>query len=130
MNKIQKISFRTIQDFLASIPENELEIVEILRKIIFDCIPECKEKLSYNVPYYCRNARICFIWPASVPWGNIKNGVAIGFCRGTMLSSNQNYFDDGNNKIIRRKTFLHKKEIDILLLKSLLYEAACIDQKK
>lgn len=130
MNKFQKISFKTIHDFLAFLPENELQVVEILRKIIFDCIPECKEKISYNVPYYVGNARICFIWPASVPWGNVKDGVAIGFCKGNLLSIGNTYFDTGSSTIVRKKTFLHKKEIDIPLLKSLLYEAVFIDQNK
>ena len=72
MNKIQKIKLRDIDDFLSYISTEELKVVELLRRIIFDCIPNCEEKLSYNVPFYCRHSRICFIWPASIPWGAVK----------------------------------------------------------
>ena len=55
MNKIQKLNFRNVDDFLDYLPDNELEIVQFLRQLIVDCIPNCTEKLAYNVPYYYKN---------------------------------------------------------------------------
>jgi hypothetical protein len=67
--KMQDVDFKNVDDLPAFIPENELKIVERLRKIIFSCLPGCTEKLAYNVPFYKVHANICFIWPPSVNWG-------------------------------------------------------------
>ena len=45
--------------------------------------PDIEEKISYNVPFYKRHSNICYIWPSSVKWGNVKNtGVQFGFNKG------------------------------------------------
>jgi hypothetical protein len=43
--KMQNVSFKTIDDFLEFLPEDELKMVELLRKLIFYCIPDCEEKI-------------------------------------------------------------------------------------
>jgi hypothetical protein len=129
-NSLQLFRFRSVAEFLEFVPESEHEIVERLRQIIFDCIPGCVEKLSYNVPYYYRQARICFIWPASVPWGSVKmNGVQLGFCNGNMLRDEINYFDKGNRKQVYWKVFSNVMEIDDDLIRSYLFEAVAVDEK-
>ena len=83
MNKFQNVQFNSVEEFPDFLPEDELRIVKFLRAIIKECIPACKEKLAYNVPYYYRHSRICFIWPASIPWGKVeKHGVMLGFTNG------------------------------------------------
>lgn len=130
MNKIQKVKFRDIDDFLSYLSAEELKVVELLRHIIFDCIPNCEEKLSYNVPFYYKHSRICFIWPASIPWGAVDKGVAIGFCKGNQLSDDINYLEKGERKEVYRKVFADTKDIDIDLLKSYIFEAVIIDGQK
>lgn len=61
MAKMQNVDFRNVEEFLEYLTDDERKIVECLRAIIIDCIPECKEKLSYNVPYFSKHSRICFI---------------------------------------------------------------------
>lgn len=129
MNKFQKVSFKSVDDFLEFIPAEELKIVEFLRKIIKSCIPDCIEKLSYNVPFYSRHKNICYIWPASIPWGAVDKGVAIRFTHGSQLSIDEDYFEKTTTTKVCKKTFTDIKQIDIELLKSLLYEAAIIDQE-
>ena len=127
---MQNVSFRDMEEFLDFLPEGELEIVEYLREIIFECIPDCTEKLSYNVPYYYKHSRICFIWPASVPWGNVKMaGVQLGFCRGHLLHDDINYLEKGNRKQVYSKTFFTIKDIDVDLLKAYLFDAADVDDE-
>jgi len=123
----QNIGFRNITDFLDYLPEQELAIVERLRDLVLECIPDCKEKLAYNVPFYYRHARICFIWPGSVPWGKIKKGMEIGFCKGHLLTDSS-YLHAGSRKEVYIKTFQHVKEIDTRALRQLLYEAVLIDE--
>ena len=130
MNKIQKLNFRDIGEFLDYLPENELKVVQFLRQVILDCIPNCTERLAYNVPYYYKNSRICFIWPPSVPWGNTKiNGVQMGFCNGHLLDDSLNYLKKGYRKQVYWKEFNRIEEIDIDLLKTYLFEAALIDEQ-
>lgn len=128
MSKIQPTKFKSVGEFLDYIPGDERMIVECLRDLIFEALPECKEKLAYNVPFYYRHSRICFVWPASIPWGRIDSGVALGFCKGFMLSDEINYFDKGNRKEVYSKTFTSQKQIDPDLLKSYLFEAREIDE--
>ncbi len=120
----QKIKFRNVNDFLESLPDNELKIVESLRALVLDCIPNCKEKLAYNVPFYYRHSRIVFIWPASVSWGSVQNGVALGFCKGTQLFD----LDTADKKLVGRKLFTTLKEIKPDEIRQLLYEAVLVDE--
>ena len=71
-NKFQDVDFKNVEEFLDYLPDAELKIVLTLRKMIFDCIPNCQEKLSYNVPFYHRKKNICFIFPHAIEEGQIK----------------------------------------------------------
>lgn len=108
--------------------EEELEITEYLREIIFKEIPDCNEKLAYNVPFYYRHSRVCYIWPSSIPWGGIDSGVALGFCKGYLLSDEISYLEKKDRKEIRTKTFSSVEQIDPELLRSYLLEAKEIDE--
>lgn len=130
MNQFQNVDFKTVNDFLRFLPEDELRIVSALRLLVQECIPDAKEKLAYNVPYYYRYARICFIWPASVPWGKLqKTGVEFGFCKGHLLSDSF-YLEKGNRKEVSIKRFNSVKDIDFEQLRQLLYEAVILDEKE
>ncbi|MDX1628368.1 MAG: DUF1801 domain-containing protein [Fulvivirga sp.] len=130
MNKFQNVNFRSVNDFIDYLPENELQIVEVLRKLIFESIPEIEEKLAYNVPFYSRYYRICYIWPASVPWGGVKKGVSIGFVRANEMALEDQYLSFGNKKHVGTKNYTSVKEIDIEKLSMLLYEACEVDELK
>ena len=128
MPEEDRIQFERVEEFLDYLSLHQLKIVEMLRKIIFDCIPDAKEKLSYNVPFYYRHSRICFIWPGEVPWGRVKKeGVEIGFCKGHLLSD-PSYLNKGSRKEVYIKTFYQTKDIDTETLRLLLYEAVLVDE--
>ncbi|MDR8391690.1 DUF1801 domain-containing protein [Aliifodinibius sp. S!AR15-10] len=129
MSKLQPTKFRSVAEMLDFIPGRERKIVEYLRALVFECIPECEEKLAYNVPFYYRHSRICYIWPASVPWGGIKEGVAIGFCRGHMLRDDMQYLEQGDRKEVCTKTFTAIRQIEPDVLKVYLFEAKDVDEK-
>lgn len=127
MNQFQPVRFSSVSALLDYLPPNELKIVERLQSLVLACIPDAKEKLSYNVPYYFRHTRICFIWPGSVPWGNVPaGGVALGFCKGHLLAD-PSYLEAGHRKEVFTKTFYSTRDIDATTLRQLLYEAAAID---
>lgn len=122
----QKTKFKTIDAFFDSLPESESKIVERLRALVLDCIPDCREKLAYNVPFYYRHARIAYIWPASVPWGGVAEGVALGFCQGSRLEGADPA--EPGHTLITKHVFTHVSQIDAGMLRQLLYEAALLDR--
>jgi len=126
MNKFQPIDFQDLDDLYAFLPAHELEMVKALRALVYECIPEVKEKLSYNVPFFRLKQNICFIWPGSVPWGGTFEGVQFGFTRGHLLAD-ASYLEAGSRKYVRIKTFQSLKEIDFEKLRALLFEAHIID---
>lgn len=130
-NSFQKeIKFEGIDDFFDYISLTEKPIVHYLRSLIAECLPPYAEKLSYNVPFYYINRRICFIWPGSVPWGGFKDGVMFGFCQGNLLNDELGFFSSNATKVIRYKIFHSIAEIEACehLLKTYLFMAAELDQ--
>lgn len=125
---MQDVSFSGIPDLLGYLPPEELALVERLRSLLFECLPDARERLAYNVPFYYRHARICFIWPGSVPWGKVrKEGVEFGLCRGHLIED-EGYMNRGGRKEVTIKTFHNLREIDAPRLRALLFEAAAVDE--
>lgn len=70
------MKIKNLVELFALLPENERIIVDVLRQIILDTVPGyCKQKISYNVPYFYANKGIAIVWPATIPRGGIKHGV-------------------------------------------------------
>ena len=128
-NSHQNVKFRSVEEFLEFLPPDELKMVQLLRKVVLDCLPNCTEKLSYNVPFYKINKGICFIWPASVLWGKSISftGVRFGFNQGYLMRDEINFLEKGNRKQVFWKDFKSIKDIDVDLLKAYIFEAAEID---
>ncbi len=95
-----------------------------LRNILLAAIPDLREYLAYNVPFYARRKRLCYLWPASVPWGGLKpgEGVALGFCQGHLLRHG-GYLQTGSRKHVALRVYRSVQEIDEMLLAGLLAEA-------
>ncbi len=128
MNRFQPIDFQDLDDLFEFLPEDELKLVKVLRSLVYECLPEIKEKLSYNVPFFKLKRNICFIWPGSVPWGGKFEGVQFGFTQGHLLS-HDGYLDAGKRKYVRTKTFKNASEINFEKLRALLFEAIEIDSR-
>lgn len=124
------IKFKSMLEFWEYIPENERIIVDVLRQIVLKHLPSnCKEKLSYNVPYYYGKRRICLIWPGSIPWGGIREGVLFGFCYGNRLNDANNYLTHGTNKQVFYKIYHAPDEINYEAIVALLNEAVEVDNQ-
>jgi hypothetical protein len=127
MNKFQSVDFQDLDDLFEFLPHDESAIVKVLRNLVYDCIPEVKEKLSYNVPFFKVRKNICFIWPGSVPWGGTFEGVQFGFTSGHLLTDEGGYLEAGKRKYVRTKVFKSLQEIDFEKLRLLLFEALEVD---
>ncbi|MCB0601330.1 MAG: DUF1801 domain-containing protein [Saprospiraceae bacterium] len=129
MNKFQTVSFRSIDEFLDYLPEDERAMVDLLRTTILRTIPQVHEKLAYNVPYYSNHRRICFIWPPSVEWGSYRQeGVMLGFSEGYRIADDLNFLDKGNRKQVYTHTYKSLDEIDPDVVTYYVWEAWQIDQ--
>ncbi len=129
MNKQYRNKITSLVQLFDRLPENERIIVDVLRQIISENLPNyCKEKLAFNVPYFYGNRGICIIWPASIPRGGIKQGVLLGFWRGNKLNDEDRYLTHGTNKKVFYKIYKHADEIDEPAIVKLLKEAVEIDR--
>jgi Domain of unknown function (DU1801) len=122
------IRFRSLVEFWEYLPEDQRIMTDVLRQIVLENLPAyCKEKLTYNVPFYYGKRRICFIWPAVVPWGGFKSGVMLGFCQGNKLKDVDRYLTHGTNRQVYYKIFQSADEIDLNAIVSILNEAVETD---
>ena len=130
MKRNSTTKIRSLLDLFELLPENERIIVDVLRQIIIENLPvACKEKISYNVPFFYGKKGICIIWPATIPRGGIKTGVLLGFWYGNKLNDIDNYLTHGTNKQIFYKIFYSPEDIDEKAIKKLLKEAVRVDQE-
>ena len=130
MNRFQKLNFSNVEEFLDYLPSAQLAIVQRLRDLIAETFPNYREKLAYNVPFYYNNNRICFIWPAAIPWGNLSQGVALGFERAKHLDPEQHFLKYNGRKTIGRMVIRNIEELNedkLDSVKLLLQEAYLLD---
>jgi hypothetical protein len=127
LNSIKQIN---LVEFWDHLPENERLMVDVLRQIISENLPDnCKEKFAWHVPCYYGKRMICIIWPASIPRGGFKRGVLLGFAQGTKLENENGYIKSGNNKKIYYRVIPSVDDIDENEIKILLKEALEVDKK-
>ena len=127
-NKFQPIDFQDLDDLYAYLPDDQLQMVKVLRDIVYECIPEVKEKLSYNVPFFRGKKTICYIWPGAVPWGTISEGVIMGFSQGHKLHDPEGYLEAGKKKVMRSKKFKSIQDIDFDRMREFLFQADLLDK--
>ena len=129
MSYKSRIKIKSILHLYEILPEEERIIVDVLRQIVKGQLPDyCKEKISYNVPFFYGNKGICIIWPATIPRGGIKSGVLLGFWYGYKLDDVDQYLTHGTNKQIFYKIYQSVEEIDEPAIQKLLQEAISLDQ--
>lgn len=121
-----------VQDFVSNLPTDERVIVTRLRSLILDIDPRIQEKLSYGVPYFYHHRRICFLWPASIPWGaksNIATKVDFGFCYGNLLSNEQGLLLAEGRRQVYVIHLSSALDIDERAMREILLEAILIDDE-
>jgi len=122
------MKIKNLVELFTILPEDERIIVDVLRQIILDALPPyCKEKISYNVPFFYGNKGICIIWPSTVPRGGIKKGVLLGFWYGNKLKDVDGFLTRGTNKQVFYKIYQTPEEINDKPIIKLLKEAIKVD---
>lgn len=116
-----------IDDLYDQLPDSERELALVLRDIVRTELPHLREKLAHGAPFYYGRRWLCYIWPASLPKGGIRQGVVLGFCRGHLLPSASLLTFNGRKQV----GYLHYRHIEQIepdLLLTLLHEADAVDR--
>lgn len=128
MKSTSSIKIKNLLQLFELLPQEERIIVDVLRQIILENLPSaCKEKMSYNVPYFYGKKGICIIWPSAIPRGGIKTGVLLGFSYGNRLVDEDRYLTKGSNKQVFYRIYQSADEIDEAAIVKLLKEAVRVD---
>jgi hypothetical protein len=119
--------FKDFDTFFEALLPDEQAICSKMRALILKNFPEMREKFGYGVPYYHLNTRVCFLYPASLPYSGIEKGVSFGLTKGHLLSNQQGLISMGTRKEVG---YIHLNQLsdiqeDIFL--EILHEAVLLD---
>ncbi len=126
------LRFASVQECLDFLPAEERALTEQLREFIISEVPELRERLSFNVPFYKLHRDVCFLWPASVLWGKHKTyaGVRFGFSYGMLLSDPSSYLQRGDRKQVLWRDLEQFTKADERMLGQLLAQAVERDRER
>ena len=119
-----------IEDFMITLPKSERLITQRLYHIILNCDPRIRVKLSYGVPFFSINRRLCFIWPASAPQGPKDGKVSLGLCYGHLLSSHDGLLKMEGRTQVSVARFFTMREIIERTIEEIIMEAILVDRMK
>lgn len=120
---------RSLDELYDLLPENELIITDILRQLIIETLPDyCKEKISYNVPFFSGRKSLCLVWPSTIPRSGFKQGVTLAFWYGHLLPDTDQYLEHGTNKQIYWKNYFKPEDIDQKAVIKVLKQAIELDR--
>lgn len=119
---------KDFESFLDALRPEEQIICIRLRMLILENFPLLKETWAYGAPFYKGRRRICFLYPASLPYSGLEQGVNFGFNRANLLSNHQGLLDSGKRKEVAYIRICTPKDIREKLLLEILQEAVLVDQ--
>ncbi len=120
---------KDFDSFLDALTPVERTICLRLRGLIMDNFPELKETWAYGAPFFKGRKRICFLYPASLQYSGIKEGVNFGFNRANLLSNAHGLLDLGSRKEVAYIAVLTEKDIRKDLFLEILHEAVILDKE-
>jgi hypothetical protein len=119
---------KDFDSFLDACSPNEQQICLRIRQLILQNFPTLKENWAYGAPFYKGRSRICFIYPASLPYSGLKEGVNFGFNRGNLLSNDHGLLILGARKEVAYISALTEKDVREDLFLEILHEAVILDE--
>jgi hypothetical protein len=108
---------RKVDEFIEALPDDKRELCQKIRELIWENVPAVEEKFSFKIPFYHYFGMFMYINP-------LKEGVAIGFCRGKDLVDTFPQLTTGNRAIVATLAIRNKKDIYELDLRQLIISAA------
>jgi len=117
-----------IEGLIEELPDQERSITKQLRQRLLSSAPNITEKLAFGAPFYYHHKRFAFIWPASIPWGNLKEGVALGFQNGHLFENSDGLLQAEGRKQVYRIIYKSLDEIHWDQVHYWIQEALLIDE--
>jgi hypothetical protein len=108
---------RSVEEYIAGLPEDLGEICERIREIILSTVPEAVEKISFKIPFYHYHGMFCYL-------NRVKDGIDVGFLRGRDLMDIFPQLQQGTRKIVASVIVRNKADIRKLELPELIATAA------
>ncbi|MBP6813080.1 MAG: DUF1801 domain-containing protein [Saprospiraceae bacterium] len=118
---------RDFDSFLDALLPGEQAICLRIRNLILQNFPTLKETWAYGAPFYKGRKRVCFLYPSSLPYSGVKEGVNFGFNRGNLLSNEQGLLHLGERKEVAYIAVLAEKDVQEALFLEILHEAVILD---
>jgi len=119
---------KDFDSFLEAIAPEEGAICLYLRDLILQNYPELRETWAYGAPYYRGKYRVCFLYPASLPYSGIEQGVNFGFNRAYLLSNAQGLLNFGYRKEVGYVPVKTLNDIQPDVFLEILHEAVMLDR--
>ena len=114
------VKVTNIKDYLDNLSSGHKEVIEVLRKLIKESVPEAEEKILWSTPwYYLFNKPFVYL-------ADNKDHINFGFAYGSHLKSD---LLEGIGKNMRHIKIRNEEVIDSKKFKKLLLEAAKLQTK-
>lgn len=109
----------TVAEFLERLDPDTRPVVEALRRIIHDTVPDADVSIKWGQPTWKRRGLLCYIAPG-------RDHVTLGFHRGARLDDRHGLLE-GSGKSMRHIRVRSVVEIDGPAIRDLVRQAAAID---
>jgi uncharacterized protein YdhG (YjbR/CyaY superfamily) len=80
---MEKSNIKTVDDYMATLPEDRLVALEHVRQLILDLVPDAEETISYQIPIYKYHGHL-------VGFAAFKNHLSFAVCDGNILKTYEN----------------------------------------
>lgn len=113
----------TVQQYIASLPAKQRQIMAILRSWIFDLGPQVSEHMSSDLPSFQFHGALCYLMPED------DDGVILCFNRGYELPNSYELLESKDHKHVKSVTFYGVTEVEEHEdeVKEILNEAAALN---
>lgn len=125
--RVKFAKHKDFDTFLEALTPPEQAICLRIRLLITENFPQLHETWAYGAPFYKGRRRICFLYPASLPYSGISRGVNFGINRAYLLSNEQGLLQFGDRKEVAYIPVLAESDIREGLFLEILHEAVLLD---
>jgi uncharacterized protein len=113
---------RKVDEFIEALADEQRELCELIREMIWENVPAVEERLSFKIPFYHYFGMFMYLNPS-------KEGIDIGFCRGKDLVEAFPQLTTGKRAIVAILTISSKKDIHTKDLRQLIITAAAWNEE-
>lgn len=113
---------KTVDGYIAGLPDWQVEIVTAVRKIILDAAPDAKESIKWAQPVYEKGGPFAYIKA-------FKNAVNFGFWRGVDLEDTQGLMH-GDGQRMRHIRLTGMEDIHTQIFTDFIKQAVALNLEK